>query len=118
MPPCVGCVDAPACLELAWGSLCGVDLSCISLEAHFSPSCLSLIPLFPLSSETVLSTGGPVRTGSDAGCHGWFRCWGGQLRPWAVSDQGLQRAKRGFTAGVSQEVGLALETSHRRSKGA
>lgn len=112
VPPCVGCVDAPACLELAWGSLCGVDLSCISLEAHFSPSCLSLIPLFPLSSETVLSTGGPVRTGSDAGCHGWFRCWGGQLRLWAVSDQGLQRAKRGFTAGVSQEVGLALETSH------
>lgn len=29
MPPCVGCADVPACLELAWGSLCGVDLSCI-----------------------------------------------------------------------------------------
>lgn len=93
VPPCVGCVDVPACLQLAWGSLCGVDLSCISLEAHFSPSCLSLIPLFPLSSETVLSTGSPVRTGSNVGCHGCFRCWGGKLGPWAVSDQGLQGPK-------------------------
>lgn len=29
VPPCVGCADVPASLELAWGSLCGVDLSCI-----------------------------------------------------------------------------------------